>query len=562
MFNRKFFIWQWKEHLPLFVILFFAAVVRFIGLDYGLPLWLVGDEPSHIFGALKMLELKTLLPVLHVSEFIGTFHYTPYLSYLYLLPFTVAAGIKFLFFSGTFVQFKNFLIADPSIFFIIARAISAVFGLATVWFVYAAARQMFQQKKIAWFSALFIAFSYLPVNYSHLARHWTAITFFYAVGIYILAHRGLMPSKRYLLIALLIGIGVGINVQMTIFGVLAIIWFFVFDYQPIGKLLRQKWFWQAVAVFVSLSVLAFVPWPRGYGYFLKVGEISSTGVSKSLAGLVDFFWFYISNLIHAEPALILFICIGLLSLFFIEQRRALVFSSFIFLYFVIFYLFFGPFDRFVLPLYPLLAMSAGYGLYQTLKRFPVKFMRVFFLSAVCIFLVIPIARFNYLLYKNDTRVQAIAWIQAHIPKHAKIAVLSPLMRLSTTPEALQEQEKIDPQSLRNVDHAEADLGNQFGQMFNALNLYTVEDKIFFSGLNKYLSENNYQYLVYNPAFATIKGATSLSNFLGEEVLVLEGSYNFMLKDGNEHIPDGFGEGLQELFYSSNLGPDIKIIKLN
>ena len=135
-----------KDHLPLAVILFLSVVVRFVGIDFGLPLWLVGDEVSHIFGALKMLELKTLLPVLHDNDFAGIFYYTPYLSYIYLLPYSAAAGIKFLFFSGNFSQFKNYLIADPSIFFIIARTVSAIFGSLTVLFVYAAAKNIFQNK--------------------------------------------------------------------------------------------------------------------------------------------------------------------------------------------------------------------------------------------------------------------------------------------------------------------------------------------------------------------------------------------------------------------------------
>lgn len=547
----------------LCMILFFAGIVRFVGLDYGLPLWLVGDEVSHIFGALKMMELKTILPVLHVNEFAGVFYYTPYLSYLYLLPFTVAAGFKFLFFSGTLEQFKNYLIVDPSVFFITARAISAVFGLATVWFVYAAAWQMFQKKKIAVLSVLFISFSYLSVSYSHWARHWTAITFFYAMGIYILAHRGLTASKRYLLIALLIGVGIGINVQMAIFGVLVFIWFFAFDYQPIGKLLLQKWFWQAVGVFVSLFVLAFVIWPRGYGYFLKVGEISSTGASKSLVGLVNFFWFYIFNLIRSEPVLIIFICLGLLAMFFVEKRRALVFMSFIFLYFTIFYLFLVHVDRFILPLYPFLAISAGYGLAQVFERLSVRSWRLALLSVVCVLLVIPILRFDYLLLKNDTRVQTIAWVKNNLPDGVKVAVLAPLMRLPATVEALQEQQELDASSLRQVERAEMSLADKLptGGKYHALNLYNVKHRVLFGNLAEYLKSNNYQYIIYNPAFAKEQGVDFLNNYLGKEIKIFAGSGNFSKEGGHERIPDGFGRGLQELFYSSSLGPDIVIVKL-
>ena len=54
-----------KSKLILVAILLLALGVRLIGIDYGLPLALVHDEPPFIFGALKMLELKTLIPALN-----------------------------------------------------------------------------------------------------------------------------------------------------------------------------------------------------------------------------------------------------------------------------------------------------------------------------------------------------------------------------------------------------------------------------------------------------------------------------------------------------------------
>lgn len=556
----RFFVLKIKSNLLLFVILFFAALVRFVGIDFGLPLWLVGDEVSHIFGALKMIELKTLLPVLHANEFAGVFYYTPYLSFFYILPFILAAGFKFLFFSGTLIQFKDYLIFDPSIFFITARLISAFLGLATVYFVYAAAWQIFQKKNTALLSALFFSFSYLPVSYSHWARHWTAITFLYAIGIFILTHRKLKAPKRYSLIAVLIGIGVGINVQMTILGVLVLIWFFLFDYQPMGQLLRQKWFWWAIIKLVLLIGLAFVFWPKGYGYFLKVGTLSAC--AGNLSDLVHFFWFYVSNLINTEPLLLASVVLGLIMMIFVEWRHFLFFVGFYFLYLTLFYLFFGHVDRFILPLYPLLAISAGYGLTFVLDRLINKLLRVLFVGIVCVFLIIPILRFDYLLIKNDTRVQAINWAMTEIPLETKVVVLAPLMRLPATPEALAEQKNIDPQSLRNVDQAEASLAGTLISIhrFNVLNLYNIKNDVFWDNLEEYIVKNKYQYIIYAPFFAKEKKLSFLDNFSGER-FKFGGSWGSTLTSGHEYIPDGFGLGLKELFLSPSLGPEIQIIKL-
>ena len=49
----------------LILILFTGFILRFVGITYGMPFPLVSDEEVLIGGALRMLELKTLLPLSH-----------------------------------------------------------------------------------------------------------------------------------------------------------------------------------------------------------------------------------------------------------------------------------------------------------------------------------------------------------------------------------------------------------------------------------------------------------------------------------------------------------------
>src|SRR3989338_1954886 len=161
-------------------LLFVAFILRVVGIQYGLPLWLVGDEPSFIFGSLKMIELRTFIPALHMQEFLWTFYYPPYLSYLYLLPFTFVAGAKFIFFSGSLGEFAQFLQFDLSDFFLAARLLSACIGTATVYLVYRVGKNIFGREREALFSAAFLAFSFLHVNFSHWARHWAPATFVFS----------------------------------------------------------------------------------------------------------------------------------------------------------------------------------------------------------------------------------------------------------------------------------------------------------------------------------------------------------------------------------------------
>ncbi|MDO8499689.1 MAG: hypothetical protein Q7S66_03440 [bacterium] len=565
MLNRVFLsLARRKEYLPLAVILGFAAILRFVGLDYGLPLWLVGDEVSHIFGALKMLELKTLLPALHLNDFAGVFYYTPYLSYLYLLPFLFAAGIKFILFSGSISEFKNFLIVDPSIFFVAARAVSAVFGVATVWIVYQAGYQLFLQKRVALLSALFLAFSFLHVNYSHWARHWVAVTGFFALGIYVLANRSLSVGYRYMLVAAIIGVGMGFNVQVLLFGVYTLIWWFLFDREPILRLLIRSWFWKAVAIFSALFGTGFLLWPRGYGFLLLAKNINpAIGGGRSLAGFLEIYWFYLSDFIKTEPVFLIFIVVGMAALCWSYRRLAVVLGGFSFLYIAAFYFMFEHVDRFILALYPIAAVLAGYGLSQVLDFVRSRRVAWATIIVVAVLLFIPVARYDYLLVKNDTRTQAINWAKNNLSAGAKVMVLAPLTRLPSAPTALAEQVGIDSESLRSVDRAEmsgADAAD-YKNSFHALNLANISRPDFFSGLEEYVARERYQYIIFDSAFARLKGAAFLSDNFGTLLREYPGSEE-PLAFGHQRIPDGFGDGLKELFFSSALGPSIKIIKLN
>src|SRR3989344_9607429 len=110
----------------LIYILAFAFLVRVAGISYGLPLWLIDDEPPFTLAALKMIQLKTLLPASHLEEFRTVLYYPPYLSYFYLLPFSILLGIKYLFFSGAHDQFIYYLTSDLSQFFLIARFLNVL----------------------------------------------------------------------------------------------------------------------------------------------------------------------------------------------------------------------------------------------------------------------------------------------------------------------------------------------------------------------------------------------------------------------------------------------------
>src|SRR3989338_11409928 len=117
-----------KTKIILIIILAASFWVRIFGINYGLPLWVVPDEPGSVFGALKMIELKSLIPANHIGEFLNVLYYPTFISYLYIIPFTFLLGLKFLFAGVSITEFKDFVMLDLSWFFIIARLFSVIIG--------------------------------------------------------------------------------------------------------------------------------------------------------------------------------------------------------------------------------------------------------------------------------------------------------------------------------------------------------------------------------------------------------------------------------------------------
>lgn len=548
-----------QDHYLVRWILVLAFAVRVAALKFGLPFWTVGDEPAMIFGALKMMELKTLFPSLHASQFVSTFYYGPYLPYLYLAPFALSIAIRSLFFPGSFTQLVTYLTVDTAQFFVIARLISIVFGLLTVWLVYRSVRNITQKEQPALWAAFFLSVSLMHTAFSTWARHWGPAGFGLALVIYFLSHPSWELKKRYTLAAFSIAFGVGISVQAGLSAFLVILWAVIIDKVSVPTIIKQSWFWKTLVGSSALIVLAYFIWPYAFGF------ISNDGPKKvvSLSGLIYSYAFHFFNLLATEPLLLLFVGLGLVSCFVQWRRHFVVFFSFILLYIAIFYKTVSTNGRFILMLYPLLAILAGIGffwLYDWLYRRSKK-MAFIVAGLVLSALLIIIFRYDFLVIKNDTRVQAKNWLAENISPGAKIAIAVPLMGVETTASNIEEQRKIEPKSIRTLETAEEAIPEKFfAQRFNALNLYSVESQDFYNNIKNYLSANHFDYFIYNPDFIRSKGAAN-PDFPGKQIWEYPGTFGGTRWLANEKLPDGFGDGLKDLFMSPSLGPDIFIVKL-
>lgn len=549
-----------KENPILGLFLVVALVLRAVGVGYGTPLWVVADEPSLIFGALKMMELKTVLPVLHDEAFRGLLYYTPYLSYLYLIPFGAITAIKCLFFEGTFSQFKSLLQVDLSAFFIAARLVSVAAGTATVALVYASAERIFKSRQAAHFAGLIMAVGTLPVLFSHWARHWTAATFMFALIIYIISSDKI-PQKRYPLAALIAGIGMGISLQVGLTTLFIAAWFLWYDKISLTTSVKQWWFWKSILIFIVLTVVAYILWPRGF--YVAAGAPVAVANHKTITGFINSYTFYFTDFWQREPGVLTAVIAGCIFGFARLRRFTILTAGFILLYIALFYFLFVNASRFMMLMYPLVAVLAGYGLAEIFTYASSRSRWVGWVAAVVMLVpsIITTLYLDWLLIKGDTRIMALEWIEKEVPAGSKIVVLSPLLRLPTTPAALQEQESIDAASLRSTDRAEAELtATPWAKTrWHALNLNAVSSSTFFSRLPTYAQSHGYEYVVMTPEFAKDKGGTSQWPSANVEQVAFFEGYK-----GNPigHLPTDGTINLRTLFSSKRLGPNIMVMKIN
>lgn len=539
-------------------ILVLAFLVRVVGIEYGLPLWLFDDEPSLVTSALKMLELKTLVPRLHQEEFKQLLYYPPYFSYLLLVPFSVIIGIKYILFSGAWAQFINYLLIDASVFFIMARLISITFGILTIWLIYKTAKQIFRIEPPALVSAFFLAFSITFINISTFAIHWIPATFFVSLALWVITNTHFSFRKRYLLCALIAGIGFGFSI-MSIFSTLFIPLVYIFvDKKTPFSAIKEGVLYQAFFIFIALAVIPAILNPDSFGF---ASDTTLTGNTKTLLGVFFSLFWFLKPIAVIEPILIIFSIIGIAAIFKNKKYREYFYflGAFLILYSMAFYIGFRFEERFMAPIIPILALIAGYGfvaLFSIANRITQTICFIFLM-----FTIAASAKLAWLKYFNDNRIQARHWIEQNIPPNTKIITYANLTRLSSTPEAITEQESIDNNSLRRADKAERDIEKTYSRTksFYALNLYTVGNYNFFSTINEYAKQNDYKYFLvsakpndnmqFYSAFEPLKERAQQTAYFG--------------KNNNlDYFTSGSVESMIKLFKAQSVGLPVVLYKLN
>jgi hypothetical protein len=311
---------------------------------------------------------------------------------------------------------------------------------------------------------------------------------------YALSQNNWGAQKRYLLAGLFAGLAFGFSNVGGFAMPLILFWYLFMEKHSVFEALKEKYLYQVLLIFLAIASATTAIAP--FDFFIAGGE-KTISEAKSLLGWIKSFYAYLWPIATSEPILGLFALAGLT--FALKRRREYFYfiSVFILSYISIFYLIFYHQHRYLLPIFPLLAISAGYGLAESINYLRVKSASYLLLMFVILGLLIPAIKFSQITYNNDARIIAKNWIENNLPADAKIITYAELTRLNSTREAIGEQESIDSNSLRQIDYAEKHFGTNPNakKSFHALNLYSVGNDEFFNKLEEYLKENNYKYML-------------------------------------------------------------------
>ena len=532
----------------MLTILAATFLLRVVGIGYGLPLTVVADEPPFTLAALKMLQLHTLIPAQHEQEFSTILYYPPYLSYILLLPFLGIVGLKYALWSGPIASFSATLISDLSPFFLVARLVSVLSAVLSIYLIYRIAESLFSSRVVAMLSAFLLSTSILHIALSMVGRHWVPASLLFLLVLYVLTRQWTL-RRRYISALVIAGIGMGITTICILALPLIGLYYLFFDARSFRESIRDIPL--GIFGFAIFTALAAIP---------SLLSNSSNHIVESIAFLAEktvlgFLQSPFSNLalnIFSEPVFVGAFLVGLALLVWQRQRISYLILLFFVVYTVCFYVFFRFDARFLLPLLPLYALAGGYALarlWETRAR-----------PLVLLLLLVPTVaalRLDVLALQNDTRAHVREWALENLTPADKVLVHTASLRIPTRPEAIAELRALDPAAVRKTDEADEVLArSDLPYVLN--NLVTLRFETLRT-LPDYAKKYGYTHLVYSSQFADATSTAFFAEFT-KDLPVVERFDGF---DITTSLADSaFYDPLQHLFEDRTLGPTIVIYKLD
>ncbi len=456
--------------------------LRLWGVDYGLPFALIGDEVGMLGGALRMLELRSLIPALH-PEAMSILYYPVVLPYLYLAAMTpVLGGLYVMHGLPQMDQFGLIVLGNLDAIWLTARLTSVAMSAATLYVIYRIGAALFRSPLAGLVAASAMTFDYLHIMAGHTARHWSATVFLiWAVAWLSLRYFERPDMRKAVVIGLLAGAGFGVSYIGALglgFGVVSHLGAWREGRTP----LLGRDALTIAGCCIALIVLTTLLYPQP---IIRLGTngILPFAERKTMAGWWNATVFYATAIRLSNPALLVAAAAGLSAAVLTRRWHLVGGALFLMLFFTAFLYCAMPLeDRYIVPLSPVLALLGGFAVsdaWQRLQRIPWAQAAVGLLAAAV--LAYPAAvsfRAAQLLAQPDTRLVAKKWLEDNLPADAAVAMNVDVVRLTPSLDALNTQKQLDPTSLNAGDRLRLARGAAGGTAErNVLNLWQLSPAV-------------------------------------------------------------------------------------
>ncbi|MCS7151561.1 MAG: glycosyltransferase family 39 protein [Endomicrobia bacterium] len=398
-----------KNNNLIFLILFLGFILRIWNINWGLPYLYNTDEYRVVNFTLKMAATKNLNP--------GSFVYPTFYLYIMLFIYSLLFGIgKILGVYKDPLDFGIKFLQDPSLVYIISRAMSAIFGTFLIWVCYMLGKKMYNEK-VGVISGFIITVLPSFVEYSHYAKLDMFYTFLVVVfGLFLYLFVKTNNLKYYYLSCIFLGLAISTKYLPAIFGLMIL---YVVYYKKLSFKHLILGFFVIIISFLFGTPYAVID----YRNFLKdvlFGHTIGAGISRRI---IDNFILTLKNYTFLGCKLPVIGVLGIISIF-STIKLGFSFNEIYLLIPIVLLFLVNTFHYhtqwyFLMSSFPFLFILVAYFIYKNSLKSKIykKIFLILFLVMIVetIFLVISFGI-------KDTRTQAKEWVETHIPKGSKILI--------------------------------------------------------------------------------------------------------------------------------------------
>jgi hypothetical protein len=313
---------------------------------------------------------------------------------------------------------------------------AAVMGVGASWLLYLAGRRLYGTG-VALAAAAFLTFTFLPVHYSHFALNDVPTLLPLCLGLLGLA--GVILKGRasdYAIAGLGLGLATGTKYTAA---ALAVAIFVAWATHLHDDRQRGKREFKYLLLAAGVSLLAFVivnPFavldPHKFLYDLRRQQDLSAGVAKLGTDDTNGWFYYLWTMFWGFGAVPLLLALaGAVTALRRDWRRSLPLVVFG----LIVFLFMGKqlrfYARWMMPVYPVLAIFTGVAVLEIARWLTPKFAReagaspawaaVAVMAVALVGPMVHVIHNDLVLSRTDTRQLAKQWLLEHVPRGEKIA---------------------------------------------------------------------------------------------------------------------------------------------